>query len=89
MQTVTLAEAKTQLARLIELSRLVRKFPLNCSKVNAESDPADCDCAQIESQFVARGLASRDDAKLRAAYVASDVVMRRLERMLADAKSGK
>jgi hypothetical protein len=65
------------------------EFPLNCSKARTGAHPADCDCVQIEAQFVARGLASRDEAKSRAEYVASDVVLRRLERMLADAKSGK
>jgi ribosome-associated translation inhibitor RaiA len=49
--------------------------------------PADCYRVQIEAQFVARSLALRDEAQRRAEYIASDAVMRRLERMLADAKS--
>ncbi|SFM96967.1 YlcI/YnfO family protein [Rugamonas rubra] len=39
--------------------------------------------------FVARGLASRDNAKRTGNYVAADAVMERLKGMLATAKAGK
>jgi predicted transcriptional regulator len=42
-----------------------------------------------QSEFIARGLASRDDAKRTGVYFGSDVVLGRLEKMLSDAKSGK
>ncbi len=42
-----------------------------------------------QSEFIARGLASRDEAQRTGTWVASDVVMARLEGMLADAKAGK
>jgi predicted transcriptional regulator len=42
-----------------------------------------------QREFIVRGLASRDDAKRSGVYISSDAVLGRLERMLADAKSGK
>lgn len=44
---------------------------------------------QLRSEFVARGLASRERARETGAYVSSDAVLDRLERMLAAAKAGK
>jgi predicted transcriptional regulator len=42
-----------------------------------------------QREFVARGLASRDNAKRSGNYVAADAVMGRLKGMLAAAKAGK
>jgi predicted transcriptional regulator len=42
-----------------------------------------------QREFLARGLASRDDAKRTGTYVAADAVIGRLERMLAEAKARK
>jgi predicted transcriptional regulator len=42
-----------------------------------------------QREFVARGLASRDNAKRTGNYVAADAVMERLKGMLATAKAGK
>lgn len=42
-----------------------------------------------QREFIARGLASRDDAALTGAYVSADAVVGRLEKMLASAKAGK
>lgn len=42
-----------------------------------------------QREFIARGLASRDNAKRTGNYVAADVVMGRLKGMLAAAKAGK
>ena len=42
-----------------------------------------------QREFVARGLASRDNAKRIGNYVAADAVMGRLKGMLAAAKAGK
>ena len=42
-----------------------------------------------QREFVARGLASRDEAQRKGAYVAADAVIGRLQRMLAVAKAGK
>lgn len=39
------------------------------------------------SEFAARGLASREEAKCTGIYIAADAVVGRLERMLAQAKS--
>jgi len=41
---------------------------------------------QARSEFIARGLASRDAARRSGAYVDSDVVIGKLEKMLARAK---
>lgn len=40
-------------------------------------------------EFIARGLAARDDARRSGTYVSSAAVIGRLEQMLAEAKSGK
>jgi predicted transcriptional regulator len=42
---------------------------------------------QARREFIARGLASRNEARETGAYVGSDVVIRRLEKMLARAKA--
>lgn len=42
-----------------------------------------------QREFIARGLASRDEAKRTGVYVKSDAVIARLENMLAAAKAGK
>ncbi|MBJ7309829.1 YlcI/YnfO family protein [Rugamonas sp. CCM 8940] len=42
-----------------------------------------------QREFIARGLASRDNAKRSGNYVAADAVMGRLQAMLAAAKAGK
>jgi len=44
---------------------------------------------QLQREFVARGLRSRDDAHRTGVYVASEAVMERLEGMLAQAKTTK
>jgi predicted transcriptional regulator len=44
---------------------------------------------QLQSEFVARGLASRDHARETGGYVSADAVLGRLEKMLASAKAGK
>ncbi len=44
---------------------------------------------QLQNEFVARGLASRDYARETGTYVSSEAVLGRLEKMLAGAKSGK
>ena len=42
-----------------------------------------------QREFIARGLASRDDAQRTGKYVSADAVLGRLEQMLAAAKAGK
>jgi predicted transcriptional regulator len=42
-----------------------------------------------QQEFLARGLASRDKARATGEYVPADVVIGRLERMLAEAKARK
>jgi predicted transcriptional regulator len=42
---------------------------------------------QRRREFMARGLASRDEAAVAGAYVSSDAVLGRLENMLAKAKA--
>lgn len=42
-----------------------------------------------QREFIARGLASRDEAKRTGVYIKSDVVIGRLANMLAAAKAGK
>jgi predicted transcriptional regulator len=44
---------------------------------------------QLQSEFIARGLRSRDEARQFGRYVSSEAVMQRLEARLAEAKSGK
>lgn len=44
---------------------------------------------QLQSEFVARGLASRQQARDSGAYVSTDAVVGRLEEMLAAAKARK
>jgi len=42
---------------------------------------------QAQRDFVARGLISRDDARRKGAYISSEAVIGRLEKMLARAKA--
>ena len=42
---------------------------------------------QAQREFIARGLRSRDDASRSGTYVKAEVVIRRLEKMLARAKA--
>jgi predicted transcriptional regulator len=42
-----------------------------------------------QREFIARGLASREEARQTGAYVEADAVLGRLERMLAEAKARK
>jgi predicted transcriptional regulator len=44
---------------------------------------------QLQSEFVARGLASGAQAREMGRYVSTDTVLERLEKMLASAKAGK
>lgn len=44
---------------------------------------------QLQSEFLARGLASRERARETNTYVSADAVLGRLEKMLAAAKAGK
>ena len=44
---------------------------------------------QLQSEFVARGLTSREQARDTGGYVSADTVLERLEKMLASAKVGK
>jgi hypothetical protein len=44
---------------------------------------------QLQQEFIARGLRSRDDARQTGKYTSADAVIGRLEQMLATAKSGK
>lgn len=44
---------------------------------------------KVRSEFVARGMRSREEAVRSGAYVSSDVVVGRLEKMLARAKATK
>lgn len=44
---------------------------------------------QHQREFIARGLAARDDARRSGVYVGSDEVIGRLQRLLAEAKSGQ
>jgi len=41
---------------------------------------------QVQQEFIARGLRSRDEARQSGKYVAADAVIGRLEQMLASAK---
>ena len=44
---------------------------------------------QVQQEFIARGLSSRDDARQTGKYTSADAVIDRLEQMLATAKGGK
>lgn len=44
---------------------------------------------QTQSEFVARGLSSREQARETGRYVSANTVLERLEEMLASAKVGK
>jgi hypothetical protein len=44
---------------------------------------------QLQGEFVARGLASREHARQTGAYVSADAVLGKLEKMLSAAKAGK
>jgi len=44
---------------------------------------------QVQQEFIARGLRSRDDARQTGQYTSADSVIERLEHMLATAKGGK
>lgn len=44
---------------------------------------------QLQNEFVARGLASRDHARETGSYASADAVLARLEKILASAKAGK
>jgi predicted transcriptional regulator len=44
---------------------------------------------QIQQEFIARGLRSRDDAHLSGKYVSSEAVIGRLEQMLISAKGSQ
>lgn len=44
---------------------------------------------QLQAEFLARGLASRDRARETNTYVSADAVFGRLEKMLASAKTAK
>ena len=44
---------------------------------------------QLQGEFIARGLRSRDEARQTGKYVSSDAVLRRLENRLTSAKAGK
>ncbi|MDP2880971.1 MAG: YlcI/YnfO family protein [Azonexus sp.] len=44
---------------------------------------------QHQQEFIARGLRSRDDARLTGKYATADTVIERLEQMLATAKTSK
>jgi predicted transcriptional regulator len=44
---------------------------------------------QVQQEFIARGLHSRDDARQTGKYASADAVIGRLEQMLATAKGGK
>jgi len=44
---------------------------------------------QLRSEFVARGLTSREHARETGTYIGADAVLGRLEKMLATAKAGK
>ena len=44
---------------------------------------------QVQQEFIARGLRSRDNARQTGKYASADAVIGRLEQMLATAKGGK
>jgi predicted transcriptional regulator len=44
---------------------------------------------QLQHEFIARGLRSRDDAQRSGKYVSADDVVTRLDAMLATAKAGR
>ncbi|MCK6407513.1 MAG: prevent-host-death protein [Rhodocyclaceae bacterium] len=44
---------------------------------------------QLQGEFLARGLASREHARETGTYSSADVVVGKLEKMLAAAKAGK
>lgn len=44
---------------------------------------------QVQQEFIARGLRSRDDARQTGKYVSADAVVGRLEKMLAIAQGSK
>jgi len=44
---------------------------------------------QLRSEFVSRGLASREHARETGTYIGADAVLGRLEKMLATTKAGK
>jgi predicted transcriptional regulator len=48
---------------------------------------ANIERRQMQKEFLARGLASRDDAKRTGEYVAAEDVLRELDDMLADAET--
>ena len=44
---------------------------------------------QLQGEFIARGLRSRDEARRSGKYASSEAVLRQLENRLAAAKAGK
>lgn len=54
-----------------------------------ESIRANITRRQLQGEFIARGLASREQARETGAYVSADAVLGRLEKMLAAAKAGR
>ena len=44
---------------------------------------------QFQQEFIARGMASRDEAKRTGVYYSSEEVLKELDQMLAQAESGK
>ena len=54
-----------------------------------ESIRANITRRQLQSEFVARGLASREQAHETGKYVSAEAVVERLEKMLVSAKAGK
>lgn len=44
---------------------------------------------QLQGEFIARGLRSREDARRSGEYASSDAVLQQLENRMASAKAGK
>lgn len=57
------------------------------SRFVEESIRANIERRQVQREFIARGLTSRDEARRSGAYVSSDDVVTRLEKMLTRVKT--
>jgi predicted transcriptional regulator len=85
MKTATIPSLRVDPA-LREAAEAVLNEGESLSSFVEQSIRESIDRRQAQREFVARGLASRAEARRNGRYVSSDVVLGRLEKMLARAK---
>lgn len=88
MKTATFPSLRVE-AELREAAEQCLQEGETISKFVEQSIRESIERRRNQSEFIARGLASRDEAQRTGTWVTSDVVMARLEGMLTDAKAGK